>query len=549
MPTKTNIEKKDGDQSGAKIENTPQQKDSMQKTQKEDLDIDRDPFSAAYIDAPMVTTIDLVWQGLAAHALEDYEKGSVTIMNLRGEILASVTKPHLDTSLFQKNQLKTVATTPGASMPETRQDTWEINQIKEELTRIQEYLSGTSETEELEEVTSETESAAHVAGLSLAGKNRQIQAALTNKNAPFFNRNLSGLYAPGSLIKILITLLILEKDLIDPKKTFHCPGYWDHNGYRFYCYTKKGHGDINLENAFIQSCAVYYYHASSIIDINIVKEYALKLGLGTRFLPLFSESATGYIPHPQDCHLKQKKYQWNLGDHIQTFIGQGLWQVSPVQLATMMARILTNKAIVPSLSRTALSPYSESINPDELTRILTNKAIVPSLSRTTLSPYSESINPDELTRILTNKAIVPSLSRTTLSPYSESINPAELNLKKSTQAFLKNNLRKVITEGTVQHNHQQLRVAGKTGTAQLKKINAHLRLIKQTKGTVTHLIAKEDQDNSLFLGYYPHTNPEFVMCVIVENGRWGSEASWSVMLKLIQGYEKWPHEKRHSNKG
>jgi cell division protein FtsI/penicillin-binding protein 2 len=45
-------------------------------------------------------------------------------------------------------------------------------------------------------------------------------------------------------------------------------------------------------------------------------------------------------------------HYWNIGDTIVSGIGQGYIQVTPLQLATYVARVATGRAVQPHLTRT-----------------------------------------------------------------------------------------------------------------------------------------------------------------------------------------------------
>ena len=356
-----------------------------------------------------VISMDLRWQRAAFKALSKHNKASIVIINSKtGEVLAAVSKPFIDTLIFAQNSIEA---------QQTRQD------------------------------------------------------LLNRTDAPFVHRSFSGLYAPGSIIKILMALIALEKKVIQPKDTVFCPGYYDVQGYRFYCYTNDGHGHINLENAITQSCAVFFYDLSTKLNMNDIHAYALRLGLEQKHPTDFIEAKAGFVPHPKYCHLKKKNYKWTAGDVIQTGIGQGLWQTTPVALAIMMAKILTNKNIQATFANVS-----------------------------TPSEYET------------------------------------MDFKPENIAFLKKALRRVVTHGTLKDKKTKLAIAGKTGTSQIVSVDANMRTLKQNGQTISSLLQDHQKDTSLFLGYYPHDNPEVVICVVVENGNWGSEAAWKVVSEMMQNY-------------
>ena len=88
-----------------------------------------------------------------------------------------------------------------------------------------------------------------------------------NSRAPLLNRSMSGVYPPGSTIKMAVALAALENGIIDYNTKFYCDGAKKLGESTFHCWAKDGHGKLNLIEAIEQSCDVYFY------------ELGLKVGL------------------------------------------------------------------------------------------------------------------------------------------------------------------------------------------------------------------------------------------------------------------------------
>ncbi|MDP2193645.1 MAG: penicillin-binding transpeptidase domain-containing protein, partial [Alphaproteobacteria bacterium] len=82
-----------------------------------------------------------------------------------------------------------------------------------------------------------------------------------NMYRPLINKLTSGLYAPGSVFKMIVALAALEKNLVQPHDRTHCSGYHDVNGHTFHCWAWKngGHGYVNMAEAIAASCDIYFY--------------------------------------------------------------------------------------------------------------------------------------------------------------------------------------------------------------------------------------------------------------------------------------------------
>jgi penicillin-binding protein 2 len=69
---------------------------------------------------------------------------------------------------------------------------------------------------------------------------------------------------------------------------------------------------------------------------------------------------------------------------------------------------------------------------------------------------------------------------------------------------------------------QELRMAGKTGTAQVRRITAEER----TTGVIPNEdLPWEKRDHALFVNYAPHDNPKISVAVVVEHGGGGSSVA------------------------
>ena len=79
-------------------------------------------------------------------------------------------------------------------------------------------------------------------------------------------------------------------------------------------------------------------------------------------------------------------------------------------------------------------------------------------------------------------------------------------------------------------NFNGLKMAGKTGTTQVRRITMQERQ--------TGIIRQEDlpwkyRNHALFVGYAPHDNPRYAVAVLVEHGRGGSAVAAPIGSKLL----------------
>ncbi|MBV9812223.1 MAG: penicillin-binding protein 2, partial [Acetobacteraceae bacterium] len=80
-----------------------------------------------------------------------------------------------------------------------------------------------------------------------------------DRKAPLINKAAGGLYAPGSTIKMVVAMAALESKLMSPYDRVNCAGYIDFGDRRFHCWSKYGHGSLDLHGALKNSCDVYFF--------------------------------------------------------------------------------------------------------------------------------------------------------------------------------------------------------------------------------------------------------------------------------------------------
>jgi len=170
-----------------------------------------------------------------------------------------------------------------------------------------------------------------------------------NRRAPLINKSIAGVYAPGSTFKMAVAIAALEARAITPSDRIDCPGYLDIGDTRFHCWKKYGHGSLDLRGGLKNSCDVFFYETARRAGIDNIATVAHQFGLGTD-LPIDLPGArTGLIP-TREWRIAQGGH-WNIGDTVVSGIGQGYVQVTPLQLATYVARVATGRAVEPHLTR------------------------------------------------------------------------------------------------------------------------------------------------------------------------------------------------------
>ena len=168
-----------------------------------------------------------------------------------------------------------------------------------------------------------------------------------NDHVPLMNKVTQGLYPPGSTVKPMNGLALLEAG-VGANDRILCTGAMRVGTGVFHCHKRGGHGALNLKGAIEQSCDIYFYEMIRRMGYDRIAPVARMLGLGQKFdLPL-STQRYGTVP---DSAWKLKKYKtkWTVADGLNASIGQGYVLANPLQLAVMAARLASGRHLAPSM--------------------------------------------------------------------------------------------------------------------------------------------------------------------------------------------------------
>jgi penicillin-binding protein 2 len=164
-------------------------------------------------------------------------------------------------------------------------------------------------------------------------------ALATDPQRPMLNRATQAMYCPGSTFKVVGSLAGLESGLVNEKTTFQCPGSFSLGNITFACWEKGGHGDMSMREAITMSCNVYFYNLGFKIGGPPLWNMARAFGLGEKTgLPLDGES-TGLLPTEELKRARNPRDRWTPGDSVNMSIGQGLLNVTPIQMAVVAAAL------------------------------------------------------------------------------------------------------------------------------------------------------------------------------------------------------------------
>jgi len=182
-------------------------------------------------------------------------------------------------------------------------------------------------------------------------------------HVPLRNKTLQGLYPPGSTVKPMVALALLEAG-VHPSETIGCPGAIRVGNTLFHCHKKRGHGAVNMRTAIAQSCDIYFYQMAQRIGMDPIASMARRVGMGQKFPLPFASQSYGTVPDPA---WKLKKYgqQWQIYDTVNATIGQGYMLINPLQMSVMAARLATGRQLMPNFLHGADRPEAESVGATE----------------------------------------------------------------------------------------------------------------------------------------------------------------------------------------
>lgn len=307
-------------------------------------------------------------------------------------------------------------------------------------------------------------------GLSKAEWN----ALQNSERAPLINKPIAGQYPPGSTFKMVVGLAALDAGAIQPGYTVFCPGHMTLGTHTFYCWKRGGHGWMDMQAALEQSCDCYFYDVARKLGIERLSTFARKFGLGDKLGIELPGEKSGLIPD-KDWKLRALKKPWLQGETVIAGIGQGYVLATPLQLATMTARLVNGgRAVEPRLAK-----------------LPAGKAEAAPL-----------IDVDKQWLDLVGRG----MNRVMNAP--------------SGTAF-----RSRITEPGMQ-------IGGKTGTSQVVRISRAERLSGVRRRQEDR--PWRERHHALFVGYGPVENPRYACAVIIEHGGGGSSAAAPVASDILR---------------
>jgi len=159
-----------------------------------------------------------------------------------------------------------------------------------------------------------------------------------NPSRPQFNRVVLGGFAPGSTIKPLTALAGLDSGLRTPTDRVLSTGVFRLPGMRGRGWLDGVHGWTDARKSIYESVNTYYYELALDMGVQRYDEYMARYGFGQKTGIDLAGEIEGIVPSPAS-KMKYARQRWYPGDLVNASIGQGLWKVTPLQLARGVAAI------------------------------------------------------------------------------------------------------------------------------------------------------------------------------------------------------------------
>ncbi|HWD49547.1 MAG TPA: penicillin-binding protein 2 [Rhizomicrobium sp.] len=287
----------------------------------------------------------------------------------------------------------------------------------------------------------------------------QWRDLLNNDHNPLMNKAITGAYPPGSTFKTAMALAAADNGMAD--LAVNCSGSMRLGDHVFYCDAWRigGHGHVNLTRGIQVSCDIFFYEVARRLGIDKMAESANAMGLG---LPTGIElpgEVGGLIP-TRAWKMKRFGVPWQQGETLVSGIGQGYVLATPIQLCTLAARIATGKAVVPRLAHQVGTSLEPRPSPAAL-------------------PFSEQAF------AMVRQGMTMAVNVPGGTAYGWRINQPGLEM------------------------------AGKTGTAQVRRITKEERasgLKPQSE------MPWKDREHALFISFAPVDNPRYALAIVIEHG-------------------------------
>ena len=311
---------------------------------------------------------------------------------------------------------------------------------------------------------------------------RQLQM---NPDKPLFNRALAGRYPPGSTIKPFLGLAAMQLNVLNPDNPTYCGGHYSLPGqtHRYRDWRREGHGVMDLHQAVVESCDVYFYRLAVTMGIDAIDSSLRVFGFGQQTGIDIGGENRGIVPSREwkrRNFSRREDQTWFPGETVIAGIGQGYTITTPLQLAHATAVLVSGARFKPRMVVATQSAASGGV--------------------VRIDPVEASTLPEIDAR------------------HWQRIREAMIGVIEDPAGTAR-----------IAMLDTPYRAAAKTGTAQVVSL-------AQTEEYDAESLDESLRDHGLFIAFAPADNPTIAVCVVVENGGSGSELPAQAARRVLDTY-------------
>ena len=297
---------------------------------------------------------------------------------------------------------------------------------------------------------------------------------LSDPRRPFVDKTLRQHYPAASTFKVFTALAALDGADSHGDTSVSCGGYHRLGNRRFHC--MSSHGPLDLREALMRSCNVYFWELAERIGMDRLAELALDFGFGAPTGLGLNGDVPGRIP-TRDYYERERGF-FTPGYTLNAAVGQGDVAVTVIQMAMAYAALANGGDLyVPQVVERVETAAGETI-----------AAFGPRLRR--------HIDVDERALATIREGLIMAVHE----PGGTGYRGARSDV---------------------------VSIAGKTGTAQVRS---------SRQQPDEELGWHPERNHSWFVGFAPADEPEIAFAALIPHGGHGSRAAAPVARDILEAY-------------
>lgn len=164
-----------------------------------------------------------------------------------------------------------------------------------------------------------------------------------NARGAWLNRATQGLYPPGSTFKMVTAIAALRNGVVTHDEILECGSHYPVGRRLFPEHGGRSFGEVDLPYALQKSSNVYFYQIGMDTGIENIAREARRFGLDEPTGVELPFEATRMIVPDKAWKRKTQGFGWVGGDTANVSIGQGYLLVTPLQMAAYAASLARNE--------------------------------------------------------------------------------------------------------------------------------------------------------------------------------------------------------------